>query len=73
MIFPLYQKPSLVIEQSELTYDYRLTILSLAGVVIEVIDRTDIVRAVATYHNLYIPDSEIKRNKAKGRYSPIYS
>jgi hypothetical protein len=41
--------------------------------VLEVIDRADIVKAVATYHNLYISDNDIKPSKAEGRYSPIYS
>ena len=46
----------------------RLTVLSLAGTVAGVIDRGDIVRAVAQKLNLPIPDGEIKRTKAEGTY-----
>ncbi len=46
----------------------RLTVLSPAGTVAGVIDRGDIVRAVATKLNLPITDAEIKRIKAEGSY-----
>ena len=46
----------------------RLTVLSPAGTVAGVIDRGDIVRAVATKLHLPITDAEIKRIKAEGSY-----
>lgn len=46
----------------------RLTVISPAGAVDGVIDRGDIVRAVATKLNLPITDAEIKRIKAEGSY-----
>jgi Zn-dependent protease/CBS domain-containing protein len=46
----------------------RLTVLSPAGTVAGVIDRGDIVRAVATRLHLPITDAEIKRIKAEGSY-----
>lgn len=46
----------------------RLTVLSPAGTVAGVIDRGDIVRAVATKLHLSITDAEIKRIKAEGSY-----
>ncbi len=46
----------------------RLTVLSPAGTVAGVIDRGDIVRAVATKLHLPITETEIKRIKAEGSY-----
>lgn len=46
----------------------RLTVLSPAGTVAGIIDRGDIVRAVAKSLNLPIPDAEIKRTKAEASY-----
>jgi Zn-dependent protease len=48
----------------------RLTVISPAGAIAGVIDRGDIVRAVAKKLNLPIPDAEIKRIKAEGSYPP---
>ncbi len=48
----------------------RLTVISPAGAIAGVIDRGDIVRAVAKKLNLPIPDAEIKRIKAEGTYPP---
>lgn len=48
----------------------RLTVLSPAGTIAGVIDRGDIVRAVAKKLNLPIPDSEIKRIKTEDSYPP---
>lgn len=47
-----------------------LTVLSPAGAVSGVIDRGDIVRAVAKKMNLLIPEAEIKRLKAENTYPP---
>ena len=46
----------------------RLTVLSPAGTVAGVIDRGDIVRAIASKLNLPISNAEIKRIKAEGSY-----
>ncbi len=48
-----------------------LTVLSLAGAVAGIIDRGDIVQAIAVKQGLPIPDSEIKRVKTEGTY-PAY-
>ncbi|GAC1458214.1 MAG: site-2 protease family protein [Chamaesiphon sp.] len=48
----------------------RLTVLSPAGAVAGVIDRGDIVRAVASKLNLPISDAEIKIVKSEGSYPP---
>lgn len=59
-----------VINQLEAINDSRITVLSPAGAVSGVIDRGDIVKAVAAKHNLAIPEAEIKRIKAEGTYPP---
>lgn len=46
----------------------RITVLSPAGTVAGVIDKGDIVRAVASKLKLVVPDAEIKRIKAEGTY-----
>ncbi|MBR8838698.1 MAG: site-2 protease family protein [Stigonema ocellatum SAG 48.90 = DSM 106950] len=48
----------------------RITVLSPAGSVAGVIDRGDIVKAVAQKLNLRISDGEIKRIKEEGSYPP---
>ncbi|MBD1920540.1 site-2 protease family protein [Microcoleus sp. FACHB-831] len=48
----------------------RVTVLSPAGTVAGVIDRGDVVRALASKINLNIADTEIKRIKAEGTYPP---
>jgi Zn-dependent protease/predicted transcriptional regulator len=48
----------------------RITVLSPAGAVAGVIDRGDIVRAVAQKLNLRITDAEIKQIKEEGSYPP---
>lgn len=48
----------------------RLTVLSPAGAIAGVIDRGEVVRAVASKLNLPIPEAEIKRIKAEGTYPP---
>jgi CBS domain-containing protein len=48
----------------------RITVLSPAGAVAGVIDRGDIVRALAQKLNLRIADAEIKRIKEEGNYPP---
>ena len=48
----------------------RITVLTPAGAVAGVIDRGDIVRAIAQRLNLPINDGEIKRIKEEGSYPP---
>ncbi|MGK7882122.1 MAG: site-2 protease family protein [Crocosphaera sp.] len=60
-----------VIEKLEALNQRSLTVLSPAGAVAGIIDRGDIVKAIATYHKLPIADSEIKRIKDEGTY-PSY-
>ena len=57
-----------VIKSLEASHINRLTVLSPAGTVAGVIDRGDIVRAVATKLKLPITEAEIKRIKAEGSY-----
>jgi len=57
-----------VIKSLEASQINRLTVLSPAGTVAGVIDRGDIVRAVATKLKLPITEAEIKRIKAEGSY-----
>jgi Zn-dependent protease/CBS domain-containing protein len=60
-----------VIRQLEETGDRSMTVLSPAGAVAGVIDRGDLVKAIATHQSLSIPDAEIKRIKSEGTY-PSY-
>lgn len=64
------EKASLVaaINSLESAQVKRLTVLSPAGTIAGVIDRGDIVRAVAKSLNLPIPEAEIKRTKAEASY-----
>lgn len=48
----------------------RLTVLSPAGTVAGVIDKSDITRAVAAKLNLSMSEAEIKQIKLDGQYSP---
>jgi CBS domain-containing protein len=57
-----------VIKSLEASQLNRLTVLSPAGTVAGVVDRGDIVRAVATKLKLPITETEIKRIKAEGSY-----
>lgn len=57
-----------VIKRLESSQLNRLTVLSPAGTVAGVIDRGDIVRAVATKLKLPITEAEIKHVKAEGSY-----
>ncbi|MCA1994975.1 MAG: site-2 protease family protein [Coleofasciculus sp. S288] len=59
-----------VINNLEVGQINRLTVLSPAGAVAGVIDRGDIVRAIATKLSLPIAEAEIKRIKAEGSYPP---
>ncbi|GAB4378071.1 MAG: site-2 protease family protein [Elainellaceae cyanobacterium] len=73
---PLDQIPSVsestplteVVNQMETQEVRRITVLSPAGAVAGVIDRGDIVRAVATKLKIPIPDSLIKQIKEEGTY-----
>lgn len=60
-----------VINCLEQIEDRRITVLSPSGAVAGVIDRGDLVKAIAVRQNLPIPDAEIKRIKAEGTY-PAY-
>lgn len=64
------EKASLVEAINSLESDQikRLTVLSPAGTIAGIIDRGDIVRAVAKSLNIAIPDAEIKRTKAEASY-----
>ncbi|MGL4500511.1 MAG: site-2 protease family protein [Planktothrix sp.] len=48
----------------------RITVLSPAGAVAGIIDRGDVVRAVASYLKVPIPDANIRRIKEEGIYPP---
>ncbi|AMW28995.1 MULTISPECIES: site-2 protease family protein [Arthrospira] len=48
----------------------RITVLSPAGAVSGIIDRGDVVRAVAKYLKVPIPEANIKRIKEDGSYPP---
>lgn len=63
---PLY----LVIQSLEKITEPWITILSPAGAVAGVIDRGDIVRAIALKLKIPIPDAEIKRIKGEKSYPP---
>lgn len=58
------------IDSMEATQLRRLTVLSPAGTIAGVIDRGDIVRALASKLDMPIPEAEIKRIKAEGSYPP---
>ena len=60
-----------VIEKLEAIHERSLSVLSPAGAVAGIIDRGDIVKAIATHHQLPIPQTEIKRIKDEGTY-PSY-
>lgn len=64
------EKASLVevVQKLEKNSDNRITVISPAGAVAGVIDRGDIVRAIAQTEKLAIPETEIKRIKAEGTY-----
>lgn len=61
-----------VINQIETQHNHRITVLSPAGAVAGLIDRGDIVRALAKKLNLPITDAEIKRVKEEGSYPPAF-
>ncbi len=79
IVHPLQTIPSVeektpivtVIEKLEAIPERSITVLSPAGAVAGIIDRGDIVQAIATYHQLPIPDTEIKRIKDEDTY-PTY-
>ena len=59
-----------VINQMESQGLPRITVLSPAGAVSGIIDRGDVVRAVAKYLKVPIPEANIKRIKEDGSYPP---
>jgi Zn-dependent protease len=61
---------AVVINKMEIEHLPRITVLSPAGAVAGVIDRGDIVRALAQKLKLRITDAEIKRIKEEGSYPP---
>lgn len=78
IIHPLTEIPAVtettplteVIEQLETTNLRRLTVLSPAGAVAGVIDRGDVVRALAEKLRVPIPEPVIKRIKEEGKFPP---
>jgi Zn-dependent protease len=64
------EKTSLVevVQKLEKISDNRITVLSPAGTIAGVIDRGDIVKAIAQAEKLAIPETEIKRIKAESTY-----
>lgn len=79
MAIPLREIPSVrekyslieVIQALESDQERCLTVLSPADAVAGIIDRGDIVSAIATKHRLPIPETEIQRIKTEGTY-PSY-
>ena len=59
-----------VINALEAIAEPEITVLSPAGAVAGVIDRGDIIRAIAIKENLSISEAEIKQIKAEGAYPP---
>ncbi|MGB3535076.1 MAG: site-2 protease family protein [Microcoleaceae cyanobacterium] len=59
-----------VIKDLETHSANQITVLSPAGAVAGVIDRGDIIRAVAKSLNAIVPEAEIQRVKSEGRYPP---
>lgn len=78
IVHPLTEIPSVsetanlleVIHRLEERNLNRITVLSPAGTVAGVIDKGDLVAAIAAKNNLFIPPGEIKRIKAEGTYPP---
>lgn len=66
------EKTSLVdaINKLETKQLSRITVISPAGAVAGIIDRGDIVRAIAQKLNVPIPEAQIKRIKQEGSYPP---
>ncbi|MEL4897894.1 site-2 protease family protein [Crocosphaera sp. Alani8] len=60
-----------VIKTLEAINEHSISVLSPAGAVAGIIDRGDIVRAIATHHQLPIAENEIQRIKDEGTY-PSY-
>lgn len=59
---------AVTVNQLEACNESRLTVLSPAGAVAGVVDRGDIVRAIASQGVWTVPEAEIKRIKAEGTY-----
>ncbi|NJO42785.1 MAG: site-2 protease family protein [Cyanobacteria bacterium CRU_2_1] len=78
IVHPLTDIPSVaeatslaeVINQMETQTIRRITVLSPAGAVAGVIDRGDIVKALAEKLNIPVPDALIKQIKEEGAYPP---
>ena len=78
IVHPLTEIPSVtestplteVVNQMEAQEARRMTVLSPAGAVAGVIDRGDVVRALAQKLNIPIPDKLIKQIKDEGVYPP---
>jgi Zn-dependent protease/CBS domain-containing protein len=68
----VFEKSSLIdaINQLETKQLRRITVLSPAGAVAGIIDRGDIVKAIATALKFPIPEAQIKRIKQEGSYPP---
>ncbi|NES04498.1 MAG: site-2 protease family protein [Okeania sp. SIO2F4] len=57
-----------VINRMEFHQQRQITVLSPAGAVVGIIDKSDIVRGIAKYLKLNISEAEIKRVKTEGNY-----
>ncbi|MDJ0516622.1 MAG: site-2 protease family protein [Trichodesmium sp. MO_231.B1] len=57
-----------VINRMEFHQQRQITVLSPAGAVVGIIDKSDIVRGIAKYLKLNISEAEIKRVKKEGNY-----
>ena len=60
-----------IIQKLEAINTRFITVLSPAGAVAGIVDRGDIVKAIATHHQLSISETEIKRIRDEGTY-PTY-
>ncbi|MGB7414117.1 MAG: site-2 protease family protein [Thermosynechococcaceae cyanobacterium] len=78
LVQPLQEIPSVkeatpvvdIINRLDAEHLERITVLSPAGAVAGVIDRGDVVRALAKKMNMLIADADIRRIKEEGSYPP---
>ncbi len=64
---PLFQ----VVQILETITDSKLTVLSPAGAVAGVIDKSDVVRAIAAKYDSGLTDADIEQVKSSGKYPPF--
>jgi CBS domain-containing protein len=78
LVQPLPEIPSVqettpvveIIDRLDAEHLERITVLSPAGAVSGIIDRGDVVRALAKKMNMLIADVDIRRIKEEGSYPP---